>query len=137
MPVKVKLGDFRSPLFMQAVAKLAAHNFKDQKAAYNVMRLLKKIQSEGELAQAQFIKLVKQHAKLDDKGNFVPIDDDPKNKDTYQIPDENQETWKTALKDFQELEVTIERYPIKIEDLNGSALTPGDLMLLETMLEGE
>lgn len=126
--IVVKYKNYRIPGFLVSLQKLGQHNFKDQKAAYNAMRILKKVDQEKALAEEHFIKLAKQYATLDDKGEFLPKEGVP---GTFQVPDDKLPEWEKQYKEFQELESKLERYQVKVEDLDGSALTPQDLGFLD------
>lgn len=132
--IKVPYKLLKSPQFQVALRKISNHPFKSQKSAYNVMRIAKKVDEESKNCQELFTKLLKGFAKLDDKGEFVPVDGQP---GTYQVPDEKQADFQKAAEEFDELEFTIERYPIKLEELDGVGLSPAELGAVESLLQPE
>lgn len=133
MTLKITVAKFKDMAFMQGVALLNLHNFKDAKAGYRAARLCKWVNAESQLAQEQFKKLVQQHAILDEKGEVAPHEGQP---GTYKIKEGGEEAWKQALKEFEEVELTLEKvHPIKVTDLDGSKLTPQHLSALESVLD--
>ncbi len=121
MTLKITVAKFKDMAFMQGVALINLHNFKDAKAGYRAARLCKWVNAESQLAQEQFKKLVAQHEGQPG---------------TYKIKDGGEEAWKAALKEFEEVELTLEKvHPIKVTDLDGSKLTPQHLGALESVLD--
>lgn len=132
---------FQSKEFMVAKAKLARYPFKNQKTSYNVTRILKFLDDNEKLAQEQFIKLVKQHAVLDEKGDFVPRKNEKGEieEGTYTIPEEPEKiaAWKKAKDEFDALEFTVERYKIKLSEMENLPVTPMELGAIDGMIDPE
>jgi hypothetical protein len=131
--IKVKFGNVRDQMFMAAMSKLAhSPTFKDPKAAYNIARIIAKLGQQTDTTNELFVKLLKQYAKLDEKGNFIPVENRP---GTFQIPDERSEEWNTKLKEFEAIEFDIDRYAIKLDDIADAKLTPAELNAIHDILD--
>jgi hypothetical protein len=119
-------------MFVQALVKLGKfEGFKEQRVAYNVAKVIRRFDAESTIAQELFLKLVKQYAVLDEKGNIKSPEDKP---GTYEIPDEKVADWKKAKEDFDDVEFELDCHKIRLEQLGNAPLSPIDLNALEPLL---
>jgi len=132
--IKMKYLNFRNPVFLHTMAKIARCPIKDPKALYNALRISKKVTSEGRQAEEVFMRLLKQHAVLDAAGGILPIEDKP---GTYQIKEESKGEWEQKIKDYMDIEWEMERYPLKLADISAANLTPEELHAIEEILDLE
>lgn len=128
----LKQSHLRNFSFHQAFRKLANHPFDNVKTLYNVTRIAKLFDLSAKEADELFIKLVKQYCELDEKGRIKPLD--PKQPNTYKIPEDKQEAWEAAMKEYNDIEVKFERHKIALEDCMAAKLTAADLLTLEDMV---
>lgn len=131
-------GLVKKPQFVHALAKIASKPMKNPKAAYVIARLTKSLGTETETVQAAFIKLIKGYAKLDDKGEFVPAEKEgvaiP---GTYQIPEENQETFHKAMEEFHAMTFECHGRKITLDELEGCDLSAIEMDILWPIIQGE
>jgi hypothetical protein len=130
--MKIKYSTLKDPMFISGMAKVNRCPFPKTRLSYNVSRIVDKVQQEAKRAQDIWIKLVKQYAKMDEKGEFISPEDKP---GCYEIPDEKQEEFKVKVEEFENFEFDIDRYPLKLDDLNGSGLSPQEIHTMECVLD--
>jgi hypothetical protein len=135
--VKLTYGDFRNDEFARALSKVMHHTgYKSTKISSDIAKLIREYKKELEIVQDLFQKALKKHAKLDEKGNFEP-DKDKDGKPvrgTYCLKEDLLEDWKVAIKEFNATDVELPAHPIHLEDLDGVALSPGDLDALRPLI---
>lgn len=138
MAIKLKYSNFTDPAFGSGIAKLERHTGFDPRVAYNVSRVTSKIRTAQKEAQSQYTELIKEYAKKDDKGEFIPV----KNAQgqgipgTFDICEDKVEAHTKAVDDFAEKALTIERHRINLDDLKGVGLNPKEMTALEPLLSG-
>ena len=136
--VKLSYKVLRDGQFNNAMQKLSHYPFKRQKTAYDVMRITKKLEAEGKNAQELFVKMLKQHAKLDDKGEFVPrMEGDKPVADTYVLDTDDPSkmaAFNKAQEDFANLEFNLDWRQIAFENLEEIRLTAVELDSLKDVL---
>lgn len=133
MSVKLSYKEIKNQTFVQGLAKLANYGgFKDQRLAYNVAKLIRKWDSEAQMAQDLFMKLVKQYATLDEKGNIKTPEG--ANSGAFEVVDEKADAFAKARKEFESIEFDIPVHKIRIDQLEGTGLTPMEMMALEPIL---
>src|ERR1700692_3439016 len=123
--ISLTYKDINNQLFITALAKL--HRFdawNDAQLKYNIAKMGRRFSVESDLAQEEYIKLVKKYAKLDEKGNPEPIS--PDKLGTFEIPTENEEAWKKARADFESVKFEIDCHPIPLSKLDVCPLSPAD-----------
>jgi hypothetical protein len=140
----------------QAVHELLNKTFPTRagavKTAYWLGNLAKKIESSLQQAQVEYIKVVKKHAKLDDKGEFVPAMS-PEEKDaegvvtkesapiphSYVLLDDHKELLEKDMEEFTNIPgVTMKCEKFKIDEFEGvPGITPDMLLALEPILVDE
>jgi len=110
----IAYGQFQDATFMAALARLGSHKFKNPKTTFRVMKLTKAINKELNDSQELFVKTLKEYAKLDDKGEFVPQDNKP---GTYVIREEKVDEWKIAFNEFKVIEPSLHRKKLSLDEL--------------------
>jgi hypothetical protein len=131
----VSYGSFRDNNFMQALARLTNHRFKDPKAAYRVMKISKAIEKELPEAQELFLKTVKEYAILDDKGEILPAEEGKHG--TYKIKEGSEAAWKEAYTKFQDIKSDLNWPKLTLDDIAGMDVSAADLNALELLVEVE
>lgn len=147
---KLKFSDTQSRQFLTAYRKVMQFTgFKDSTITYNATKIGRKFDQEAQICQETFIKLAKNFAKLDEKGNFVLQEKENINakgeKVVTKIPNTfvtREEcladgSWEKALKEWNAMEFEIQCHKIKLADLNGAGLSPEDLLALDALLDVE
>jgi hypothetical protein len=130
--IKLKYEILKNPQFFAAFGKVYhCTAIKDVKAVANVARLGKLLDKEAELCQEVFIKVVKQYAHLDDKGEIKSPEGRPGG---FEIKEENKDAWVKAMEDFNATEAELFAKKIAGHDLVGANLSPADLVMLEPIL---
>lgn len=133
MAVTLTYQHVRNEAFVKALAKLARfEGFKDFRVAYSIAKFVRKWEQEAQMAQELYLKLVKQYAKLDEKGNVEPVENQP---GTFQIPNESVEVWKQAAENFHTISFEIEVKKLPISKLEAVGLSAMELNALEPLLE--
>jgi hypothetical protein len=134
--LKLNYAELQNPAFMGALHKLAGVPMRNVKCAYNLSRLLDKVGQEHKLAQTVFIKTLKGFAKLDANGEIAPHDGRP---GTFEIIPEKKAEWEKAAKEFDAIEFTVDRHPIKLSDLHaeGVPVSAGELAALDRILDAD
>ncbi len=141
--MKLSYKSLRDPQFGSAMRKLTNYPFKRQKTAYDVMKISGRIDQEHKVAQELFIKLLKQYAKLDEAGNFIPRvrkDADGKETpepDTFVLDDTKTKDFDKAADEFAALEFEINWRAIDMGLLEECRLTAVELSMLEPLLAEE
>ncbi len=130
--MKFNYAVLRNQQFLLAMRKLTNYPFKAQKVAYSVMKISNAIDAEMKLSQDLFIKLLKQHAVLDDKGAFVP-QKDPEGKDvpdTFQTTPGKEAELEKAQGDFADVEFEVKWRPLKLDELEECRISAVELGML-------
>lgn len=130
--IKLTYGTLRDKDFFSAVAKINNFtDFKDARVMANIARIVKLIDKYQEEANDVFIKLLKQYAKLDEKGEILASPGKP---GTYEIKDEVVAEWKEKYKEFCAVEFEIFAKKLNLHDLISAKLSPKDLIALDPLL---
>lgn len=130
--ITLKYSKLRDPNFQQALYKLTNYTGFPTKTCITIAKLKKCIDSESVIAQDAFIALLKQYAELDEKGNFVPLDN---KKDTFKIIESKTEEWEKALLGFGDKVLYVEKFRIDFEDVKDAKLSPQDFIALEDIFK--
>ena len=117
------------------------------KAAWNISRLQKKIDKAIKEARENYIKGLKSFVKLDNKGEIQPdvFKNDQQAKPygrkkgdpvpgSYVILDEKKDEFEGWVKEYMQIEFTIESYKIHMDDLAEVTLTPAQLSALDPII---
>lgn len=124
----------QDPQFGRAFSKLATFSgYKSMKTVHNLAQIGKKVNEEFRLLGKLHLDLVKRHAELDEKGELIPRS--PGEPNTYKIRDEVKEEWLTAIKDFNAIEVKIDRPFLTLDELVGVPLSPVELEVVEPLMK--
>ncbi len=83
---------------MGAFMKLASYSAFPTKTAIKIAKIKKALDQESELAQGEFIKILKTYAELDEAGNIKPHDGVH---GTFNVTEEKKAEWLKALKEFE------------------------------------
>lgn len=133
--MKLKYSQLRDPAFTAAMRKLANYPFKAQKTAYDVMRITNKMTQEEKNAQELYLKMLKQHAKLDAKGEFVPrMEGDKAVPDTFVVDDAKLGEFQKATEEFGDLEFNLDWRQVSFEKLEECRLTAAELSALQDII---
>lgn len=102
------------------------------KGAYKINKIKKAVEKEGEFYQEKFQEIVDQYAQKDENGEVVLSED----RSQIMIKEGVVEECNKALTDLQELEVEIDNYGLKLEDLGENLeCTPEELEALMPFME--
>ena len=97
------------------------------KGAYKLNKIRKAVEKEGEFYSEKFQEIVDTYSRKDENGKIVFSDDG----DRILIEEGKVEECNDKLEDLQNLEVQIENYDLKIEDLGEDLeCTPDELEAL-------
>lgn len=128
----ISYKDLRSDAFVQAMGKIAGSpNFKNIKVAYNISRMAKRLQTEITASQKIWLELVTKYIEVNPK-TLAPERDGNSFKWKEGV---NAEEADKALTDYINTEIKVDRYKLKLQDLEPAGLSPNDLIALEPMLE--
>lgn len=132
--IKLTYMDINNRLFIDAVKKLMIYDqWGSAQLKYNIHKIGRRLSDESDVAQAEYLKLVKQHAELDEKGDIVPVS--PEQPGTFVIKTEKEEVWKTARADFEAVTFEIDCHPVPLSKLDLCPLSPQDVGVLEPLLD--
>lgn len=130
--IKLTYGTLRDKEFFMAIAKLNnCAQFKDVRLIANIARIVKLIDKNQNESNDVFLKLLKQYAKLDEKGEVAPAPGKP---GTYEIKDDSLIEWQNKYKEFCDVEFEIFAKKLYLHDLVPAQLAPKDLIALEPIL---
>ncbi len=133
MAIKLTYKLINNGAFVSAIGKIAKfEGWTDQRSAYNAAKFFRRFKQEMETAQELYVKLVKRHAKVDEKGNLISPEDKP---GQFEILDQNAEAWIKAREDFESVSFEIDCHPIPLEKLQGAELSAIDLDVIEPLLD--
>lgn len=134
--MKLNYAALQDGNFGSAMRKLGSYPFKKQKTAYDVMKINNRIEQETKLAQDLYTKLLKQYAKLEADGSFVPRKDKDgvPQENTYEIPEDKQEAFGKAVEEFRALEFAVDWKKVTFEDLEECRLTAAEMDALQQIL---
>lgn len=130
--IELTYGMLRNGTFFPAFGKLYnASGIKDVRVIQNISRIQKLLDKYATEAQEIFLKLVKEYAVLDDKGEILPHDGVP---NTYKIQEEKQGEWEEKVKEFTSTKVSLSAKRIHLHELVGVPLSARDLNELECLM---
>ena len=128
----LKYANLRDPNFLRAFSKLTNHNGLPTKACIVLVKLKKRVDEEIVIAQNEFQTLLKNYAELDEKGNFVPEDNQP---GTFKLLPGKEAEWETASTALLEKEFEIQKSKLSFKDVESAKLSPQELIHLEAIFE--
>lgn len=134
MAFEIDYWTLRKPGFQAALGKVArASGIKGIKARYNVARLTDLMNQELKTANKLFVEMADPYLDKDDKNMPFKTDDGD-----WALKDgASKEEFQEKFEEFHAHKVTIERWRIKLSDLEPVDLSPGDLIELEPILEDD
>lgn len=139
--IKVPFKEFRIGPFMPVFQKIASFSKFGPKMLYSVTRIQKKLDKAHQEWNEQFVKLVKQYAEKDEKGELVPRKNEKGQAipNSFEIPDGNVEAWKKAVEELDTVEAEIDLYKLSVEKLieSGIELSAQECLILEPLLMDE
>lgn len=128
--MKLQLKTLNNPQFSMALMKLAQQDkWNDFKAAYNVGKIVRRIDREMNVARETHQKMLEVYGERDDKGNFVMEGEGPTAQVKVQADKEKE--YKEKLDSFLAGEVEIDCAPVALDAMSECNLTPLELNSLE------
>lgn len=138
---KLTYALFEDAPFKRALSKIANFPFKNVKTAFAVAKLVRKWNEALKIAQEDWLVVLKAHAQIDEKGNFVPVEvmnpDGTTTKDhnRFTIPDEKKDAFQADKKIFEAQEFEVPCSLLSMADLQDCQLTAQELLSLEPVLD--
>lgn len=128
----VNYGQILSPNFQRGLAKLSqCPQFKSPKLAYNVAKILKKVDEEQKIAQDLYNKLITEYAEKDEAGKVKPHNGIP---DTFLVRTENHAEWDAKLKELHAISFDIDRPALDLDEVMVAQLSPVEITALDSLL---
>lgn len=128
----LKFSTLNDPNFNTTLNKLSKETgFSNFKASYNVAKILRRLTKELKIARDLNLKLVKDYAEVDDKGN--PVFDNQTGMPKF-LDEEKQKEYQAKHKDFLETEIDLDCSPVTLQDLGTIKLSPHEINALEPIL---
>lgn len=127
--IKLKFGDIRKGEIFQSLGQIAQLPL-DQKWAYAVAKIMRKLNAESMTVQELFLKLVKQYAVLDEKGEVAPHN----GPGTFKIREEAIAEWQTKIAQFDETDLELSATKIPLQALEKAKLPAVVYLGLEPFL---
>ena len=100
------------------------------RTAYQVGKLIKKVDEEFTLFNETREKLIHKYAATDEKGEFI-LDEN----NSYTFKDDNFNLFMDEINTLIGTEVTIDASPIKLDDISDLEFTPAQMVMLEPFIE--
>jgi len=134
--IKLTHGHLRDPEFMSGLQRIASFkDFKNMKVLYNISRIWAKVEQKALLLDKEFLGLVKQYAKLDEHGNLAPLNGRPGTYDITHLTPEKRAEWDEKEIEWKSTAFTIERYPLKLSEINIVGIPATELAALDDILD--
>jgi len=127
--IELSYHTLRNNDFISGMQKLATSTTLNTKVAYNVGRIMSKLQSAEKSGQETFSKLIRKYAEMD--GDKIV---EPEGPGSYKIADEKVEEYRKELEEFLSIEIKIDRNKIGLNDLEGAGLSPVQVLALDPLL---
>lgn len=129
-----KLEILKSQQFNSALTKLMTHTKFHPKVAMRIARLVDQIKAEEIKAFTEYQALISAHAKLDDKGAYVPKE----NSNGEPIPNtfqpKDMATWEKAFEAFGQKTFKVDIQALPIKDLEGLGLNAMEFSAIEPLI---
>lgn len=100
------------------------------RTAYQVARLLKRLEAELATYNDTRLKLVEQYAKKKEDGSF-----ELNEKNEYQFTQENMQAYINEMNNLLQEKIEIDANPLKLDDLLDLEFTPAEMVTLEPFIE--
>lgn len=127
---KISYADLRSDRFRAAMGKLSSCAEYKMKVGYNIMRLAKVLEAELKKSQTEWIELASKYVQKDEKGNFKIT---PEGFEFIEGVD--GEVAKKEIEAFGLKEVIVDRFKLKLDDIEKAKLTPADMSAVDMLLD--
>lgn len=115
--------------------------------SYNISKILRRLKSNLQEGQQEYMKILKKHVEVDEKGNIIPqMLPEKKNEKgeitqaaqpmpgSYVIKEGEKDIFKKEVEDFLGIEVEIDCHKINLKDLEGEKIEPQTLYHLEPII---
>lgn len=100
------------------------------RTAYQVARLLKRLDAELSTYNDTRLKLIEQYAKKKDDGNY-----ELNEQNEYQFTQENMQAYMNEINNLLQEKIEIDANPLKLDDLLDLEFTPTEMVALEPFIE--
>ena len=100
------------------------------RTAYQVARLLKKLESELATYNDTRIKLIERYAKKKEDGTY-----EVNERNEYQFTQENMQAYVGEINNLLQEQIEIDANPLKLDDLVDLEFTPAEMVALEPFIE--
>ena len=145
MPLILTYKNLNSYEFNSALEALANRNLP-VKTSYSISKIKRNIHNYMEEGKALFIKILKEHCELDEKGNVkTQMSPEVKEADkvieaskpipgTYIVKPDMEESFKKKLEDFMSIECPIEVNKITLQELSDEKVSANLLANLDPII---
>lgn len=120
----------RNKNFAAGLLKLANHSGFDPKVAYNIAKIVDKTRQFDRDCNKIHNDVVVELCSKDKDGNMMS----PNGPGSFEIPTENFDKFQKKMDELKGLSVEIERYRVKLSDIEEVGLTPEQLLALEPVM---
>lgn len=96
------------------------------------MRITKKLEQEGQIAQELSMKIIKQYAEVDPLGEVIWED---KRRGIPKVPEEKRMEFAKKIEELNAIAFTIERYRVKLSDIAPAGFPTRELDAIEDILD--
>lgn len=133
MPITLNYKIIDQQEFAQALVVLKDYPFRNQRFAYNVAKIWRRLDAEFQVANGLWQKLIRQFAEVDEKGKLVPRS--PEEPNTFKIPEDKTADFEAAKKSFTSIEFEIDCHPLKLEQLETMPISAGQIEALSALFD--
>ena len=138
--ITLKFEEVQTPNFANALRVLSQARGLDAHVAYRIGKMAKKVESFSKECGKEHEKIAKKYAYVDDEGFFLVRNEQgeltrPKHPGSFEVSDENSESFKNDLDALMATELSIDMWQLKIDDIRDAKLAPCELIALEQLLE--
>ena len=100
------------------------------RTAYQVARLIKKLETELTTYNDTRLKLIERYAKKKDDGSY-----ELNNNNEYQFTPENMQIYVGEINNLLQEQIEIDANPLSLNDLEDLEFTPAEMVALEPFIE--
>jgi hypothetical protein len=133
--LEIKYKAFEKGSVDSAVTKIANYPKFPAKEALKIFGLIDELALAKEKVNTDYLTLVKEHAKLDEKGKPMPREDFNGRKIPHSFEPKDRDAWDKVAQEFSEKVVTIKAEKIPLDKLTGLEFTPLEMAALEPILD--
>jgi len=135
MGIKLTYQQLNSEGMNHALMTLANQNgYASVKAAYNVMRIKKQFDKALKEARELYNKLTDEFLVKDESGKPVPATT-PNAYSPYEIIPARLDEFNKKIEEFLQMDVEIQSYPVKADELGSVKLSPQQMIALDNILD--